>query len=136
MKKIRSFLLSVVAGAAIAACGLFAVHTVNAQDAAAPAADAVAVTAAQPELPAAAVGIIDTLVLKFPWLTTVLSIYATAAIGWQLIIAFAHNWAAKTSDVKDDQWIAKLEAFWWFRAADKFFYFGGYFGAWKGGKKL
>lgn len=136
MNKIRSFLLCFFAGAAIAACGLFAVHTVNAQDAAAPAADAVAVTAVQPELPTAAVGIIDTLVLKFPWLTTVLSIYASAAIGWQILCAAAHNWAARTSDLKDDQWIAKLEAFWWFRWADKFFYFGGYFGSWAGGKKL
>ena len=130
MKNIQSLILAAVA---LAATALFLPQILTAQDAAAP---AVAAPAASTELPAVVVEVINNLSVKFSWLPTALSIYASLALGWQVVIAFAHNWAAKTSDTKDDQWISKLEAFWWFRVLDRVFYFGGYFGAWKGGKKL
>ncbi|MFA6289926.1 MAG: hypothetical protein WC661_21290 [Opitutaceae bacterium] len=90
----------------------------------------------QQTLPPGAVEIINALAAKFSWIPTVLSIYGMLAVGWQVLIAFAHNWAARSAGLLDDQWIAKLEALWWFRFFDRFFYFGGYFGSYMGGKKL
>jgi hypothetical protein len=149
MNKIRLLILS---ASALAAVALFAPAIIRADEAtlaakineitvpaatpAPVAAPSVATTAPQPELPAAAVGVIDGLVAKFPWLAKVLSIYAAAAIGWQLLVGLAHNWAARTTDLNDDQWVAKLDTLWWFKILDRFFYFGGYAGAYAGGKKL
>lgn len=142
MKTIRTLLLAASALAAVALFGPQLIAQDNAPASAlvdvtnsAPATVA-PVPVAQPELPAAAKGIIEGLVVKFPWVSTVLSIYAAAAIGWQILCGAAHNWAARTSDLRDNAWLAKLETLWWFRWADKFFYFGGYFGSWAGGKKL
>lgn len=139
MKIIRYGLVPFVACFALALAALYFSASLHAQDAAPVVYDqagTVVPAAAQPELPAAAKGVIETLVVKFPWVSSVLSIYAAAAIGWQILCAAAHNWAARTSDLRDNQWLAKLETLWWFRWADKFFYFGGYFGSWAGGKKL
>ena len=70
------------------------------------------------------------------WLVTALSIFGTVSIGYQALIAWAHQRAAATTDDSDDKWIAALEAKAWFRVLDKIFYWGGYLGAKLGGKKL
>jgi cytochrome c-type biogenesis protein CcmH/NrfG len=70
------------------------------------------------------------------WIVTALSIFGTVSIGYQALIAWAHQRAAATADPKDDQWIAELETKAWFRILDRVFYWGGYLGAKLGGKKL
>ncbi len=88
------------------------------------------------QLPPAAADAITALLTSYPKLALALSIYATLAGLYQVLIAFAHKRAAETSDISDDQWIASLEAKTWFKVLDRIFYFGGYLGAWSGGKKL
>lgn len=70
------------------------------------------------------------------WVVTALSIFATVSIAYQSLIAFAHKRAAETVDLKDDQWLASLDAKPWFRILDRVFYWGGYLGSRLGGKKL
>jgi hypothetical protein len=92
---------------------------------------------AQPTSPTVGGDILAALSGLIPgWLVTTLSIFGTISIGYQALIAFAHQRAAATTDDADDKWIAALEAKAWFRVLDKIFYWGGYLGAKLGGKKL
>jgi hypothetical protein len=79
---------------------------------------------------------ITPLVAKWPWVSTVLLAFGGFSAVWNAVIAFLHQRAAATTDVQDDNWVASLEAKWWFRLCDRIAYCGGYLGAWLGGKKL
>lgn len=89
-----------------------------------------------PALTPAQADTLTSLLTAHPRLAAALSIYATLAGLYQLLIAFAHKRAAETTSVTDDQWLASLEAKTWFRVLDRIFYWGGYLGSWSGGRKL
>ncbi|HSI08818.1 MAG TPA: hypothetical protein VK985_09505 [Rariglobus sp.] len=135
MKTIRTLLL---AASALAAVALFGPQLAHAQEAAAPVAEAVAIAAPAPDATITAIvtTVITAASAKFPWIVSALSIFAVVANVYQAVITFAHKRAAETADLKDDHWIATLEAKWWFRILDRIFYWGGYAGARFGGKKL
>ena len=134
MKNHRSFIL---AAAALAAVAFFGPQLAHAQDAVAPVAETV-VAAPAPDATITAVvqTVITAASAKFPWLISALSVFAVVANVYQALITYAHKRAAETADLKDDHWIASLEAKWWFRVLDRIFYWGGYAGARFGGKKL
>lgn len=88
-------------------------------------------------LPESVRGIIEPYLAKIPGIVfSILSIYGTLSLLWQAVNAWWHKRIAETTTDDDNQWTDKLAKAWWFRVLDKAFYFGGYIGAWKGGKKL
>lgn len=82
------------------------------------------------------IDILDAFLVKAPWIGTVLWIYGALSVAYQALIAWAHKKAAETPDARDNEWLASLEAKWWFRILDRVFYWGGYIGARLGGRKL
>jgi hypothetical protein len=79
---------------------------------------------------------LTSLLTAHPRVAAALALFATLSGLYQVLIAFAHKRAAESTSPADDKWIADLEAKRWFRVLDRVFYWGGYLGAWGGGKKL
>ncbi|AHF89516.1 hypothetical protein OPIT5_03765 [Opitutaceae bacterium TAV5] len=88
-------------------------------------------------LPENVQGIAASVLAKVPgWVFTALTIYGTASLAYQALVAWWHKRVADTTETTDDDWTDKLESATWFKILDKIFYFGGYIGSALGGKKL
>lgn len=127
--KISLLLLAAIAIACIVYLGCL---PASAQDATSTPAAVTAAGVPTAEIPSALVELLT----KYSWASTALAVFGALSVVYQALIAWAHKRAAETTETEDDQWLASLEAKWWFRTLDRLFYWGGYLGAKLGGKKL
>lgn len=137
-RTLRSVFLSAVALAALLCLGCIVTHSAHAgvpmlaqlSPPAAPLDEPVIIPSAD------ATSVVIGFLASHAWLSSVLAAFGALSVGYQAVIAWAHQRAAATADDADDKWLASLEARPWFKILDRLFYWGGYLGSALGGKKL